>query len=146
MTHVHDSLNLRTLIFESQVISLCSRRRGAQVRLKSHVAKQPRTQRACTCVHVMVPFFQRARSVRRLDRRAKEKGDQNMGAVTVSTWFPENLPDSMLTLPIMVLESSKLLQNDRFSHSSLAPQEPLWKHFVSEVIPEKLIFTPFGRR
>ena len=60
--------------------------------------------------------------------------------------FPENLPDSMLTLPTMVLESSKLLQNDRFSHSSLAPQEPLWKHFVSEVIPEKLIFTPFGRR
>ena len=69
------------------------------------------------------------------------------GLLLVRTRFdPENLPDSMLTLPIMVLESSKLLQNDRFSHSSLAPQEPLWKHFVSEVIPEKLIFAPFGRR
>ena len=54
--------------------------------------------------------------------------------VSFSNFCPENLPDSMLTLPIMVLESSKLLQNDRFSHSSLAPQEPLWKHFVSEVI------------
>ena len=59
---------------------------------------------------------------------------------------PENLPDSLLTLPIMVLENSKLLQNDRSSHSSLAPQVPLWKHFISEVIPEKLIFTFFGRR
>ena len=46
----------------------------------------------------------------------------------------------------MVLENSKLLQNDRSSRSYLAPQEPLWKHFISEVIPEKLIFTPFGRR
>ena len=40
----------------------------------------------------------------------------------------------------------KIGQNDRSSHSSLAPHAPLWKHFTSEVIPEKLIFTPFGRR
>ena len=40
----------------------------------------------------------------------------------------------------------KIGQNDRSSHSSLAPHAPLWKHFTSEVIPEKLIFTTFGRR
>ena len=40
----------------------------------------------------------------------------------------------------------KIGQNDCFFHSSLAPHAPLWKHFTSEVIPEKLIFTPFGRR
>ena len=40
----------------------------------------------------------------------------------------------------------KIGQNDRSSHSSLAPHAPLWKHFTFEVIPEKLIFSPFGRR
>ena len=40
----------------------------------------------------------------------------------------------------------KIGQNDCFFHSSLAPHAPLWKHFTSEVIPEKLIFIPFGRR
>ena len=36
----------------------------------------------------------------------------------------------------------KIGQNDRSSHSSLAPHAPLWKHFTFDFIPEKLIFTP----
>ena len=47
------------------------------------------------CAHVMVPFFLRARSARRLRRhsaarasRAKEKGDHNMGAP-----LPQSCPD-----------------------------------------------------
>ena len=49
------------------------------------VGRSDRVARWCAhaaqkCAHVMVPFFLRARSARRLRRRAKEKGDHNMGA------------------------------------------------------------------
>ena len=68
---------------------------------------------------------------------------------------PSSLPrkpsGQIANFAIMVLfflenSESRIGQNDRSSHSSLAPHVPLWKHFISEVIPEILIFTPFGRR
>ena len=61
------------------------------------------------------------------------------------TRYPENLPDKckMANFANNGARELKIGQNDRSSHSSLAPHAPLWKHFTSEVIPENW-FSPLS--